>query len=367
LLTAEEPVVLVASSEFTLKSSPVRRTLEQRLIDDLKFTLRRGNVACSRVEKEAARLVVFGPTDVESAAVLCSRIFGVAYAAPATLLVKPSVNDIIEAIAKLALNRLSPGKSFAVRAHCAILGSITRRDVELQGGSRILREMRKQGVSVDLDAPDVTFYVDLVGRDAYVYCEKLKGPGGLPLSAHWKMLAVLDNGPLSILAACAMMRRGCVVQLFIPTSGTIGYLASETQLALAERVARLVTRSNYKGFIVEMDGQHGSMVDYARSFIREAAIKFAREKRFRGVIFGDISGDLSSLRASDPVFAQVPVFYPLLGLQEEDLADLSRLVGIGEGELFTQFNLERRSRASQGEVKLQIEDFQIPAVREIQL
>jgi len=368
LSRAAEPVVLVASSEFILKSFAVRRTLEQRLIDDLKFALRRENLDCSRVEKEAARFVVFGTKQNELAAAVCRNVFGVAYAAPAVLLVNPTIGDIVQVILGLARQRLVPGKSFAIRARRSTSGVISRHDVELEGGSTILGAFKDGEVSVNLDAPDMTFYVDLVGADAYVYSLKLNGPGGLPLSAQWRALAVLDSGPLSVLAALAMMRRGCVVEFFIPVSNRVISLSSETQLALARRVGRLVTRPNYKAFLMEIDGSSGGryMANAGwRDFVRASAVKFALENRFRSLIFGDISGNLSSLGRYSGLSA-LPIFYPLLGLEEEDLTELSRLAGLDARELSLDWDSGVGSYASQSEMKSLVAELSVPLVREVE-
>ena len=366
---AGEPVVLVASAEFILKSSPVRRTLEQRLIDDLKFTLRRHGLECSRVEKDAARLVVFGTSPTEEAAALCSNVFGVSYSAPAQLLMNTSLHDITEKITEVAQQRLPPGSLFAIRSRRSTPGTISRREVELQGGSSILGAMKDRAVKVDLEAPDVTFYVDLVGRDAYIYSEKLKGPGGLPLSAQWKMLAVLDRGPLSILAAVAMMRRGSVVQLFIPVSDTLGTLCSSMQMALAETISRLVTRPNYTAFVFEVDrflDAGSAHTDGWRRPVRQTAAKFASDNRFKGLVFGDISGHLSDLGGVSAAGIQLPTFYPLLALQPEDLTELSRLVRIGESELVCSMDSGNQS-PDLGGTKQSAEVLDSSAVREVRL
>ena len=365
---AAEPVVLVASSEFILKSSPVRRTLEQRLIDDLKFAIRRESLDCSRIEKEAARLVVFGTKQNDLAATVCQHVFGVAYAAPALLLTKPTLDEIAQTILQLAEQQLSPGKSFAVRAHRSTSGSIARHDVELEGGSVVLRAFKEQGMHVDLHDPDFTFYVHMVGDDAYVYCRKLIGPGGLPLSAQWKMLAVLDSGPLSILAALAMMRRGCVVELMIPTSAAIADLSSEPQLALARRAGRLVTRPSYKGFVMEMEkqprGGDAGNVNW-RDFVRASAAKFALDNRFKGLIFGDISGDLSTFRTY-PGPSPLPIFYPLLGMEEEDLTELLSLAELDDRQPLSKWGSSGRSSLTQSQIKSLVEETSVPLVREIQ-
>jgi len=330
-----EPIILVASAEFTLKSSPVRRTLEQRLVDDLRFALSRAGFTGFRLEKHAARLVVCGLRTMREAkdgAKSCSGVFGVAYAAPAILL-PASLEPILQSVVELAGEQLRSGQSFAIRAHRSESGSLPRREVELKGGSEILHALKGKGVRVDLEAPDVTIHVDLVGEEAYVYGERLEGPGGLPLSSQWKMLAVLDSGPLTLLAAYAMMRRGCLAHLFIPLSKYNPAFGIENQLALARNLRRLITRPNYKAYtfncdqLIEVpnDQPNGATTKF---LVRLAAAKFAEEKRFKGIIFADIAGEMAlpgTLRAAAP---NVAVFTPLIGLTKEDLSRMASLAGI---------------------------------------
>jgi len=365
-LQAAEPVVLVASSEFTLKSSAVRRTLEQRLIDDLKFALNRENLGCSRVEKEAARFVIFGTKRTDLAADVCRKIFGVAYAAATLLLPNPTITDIVETIVDMSRDSLLPHKSFAIRAHRSTSGNVSSHQVEVEAGAAVLQVFTGREVRVDLKHPDVTFYVDLVGADAYVYFQRLNGPGGLPVSAEWKMLAVLDSGPLSVLAALAMMRRGCVVELFIPQSTTVAHLSPERQLALAGKVGKLISRPSYKAFVMTLDefSIQPGFADW-RDFVRASAIKFARKTRFKGLVFAEISGELSSLNSYSGL-SVLPIFYPLLGLDEVDLRDLSKLVGLDSNELSLERNADGRSYTSQAEMRTLFDGVQIPSVREVE-
>ena len=325
-----EPVIIVASAEFTLKSSPVRRTLEQRLIDDLRFALSRAGFKGFRVEKDTARLVVRGLHEARPGAQSCSRVFGVAYAAPAFLL-QASMEAVLESIVNLANEALRSGQSFAIRAHRSSSSPLSRRDIELKGGSEVLQALKDRGVTVDLGHPDLTVHVDLAGERAYVYSEKLQGPGGLPISSQWKMLAVLDSGPLTLLAAYAMMRRGCLAELFVPISNALPYFASETQLNLARKLRELVTRPSYRVYTLDLEellgerlGQHPDLTT-TRRLVRVAAGKFASEKRFKGIILADVSGDIGPAGNLGVGSAEVPVFTPLIGLEHEDLAEMCRL------------------------------------------
>jgi thiamine biosynthesis protein ThiI len=339
-----EPVVLVASAEFTLKSSPVRRTLEQRLIDDLRVALGRAGFEGFRVEKHAARLVVRGLSEstLESAAKCCARVFGVAYAVPAVLL--PSSMDIVlEEIVHTAQTSLRTGQSFAVRCHRITPSSTHRRDIEIKGGSEVLRALKDRGVRVDLKKPDVTIAVDLAEDWVLVYGSRMQGPGGLPLSSQWKMLAVLDSGPLTILAAYTMMRRGCMVELLIPLSETIRYFNKDRQLQWATKLRSLVTRPAYRAFTIDMEPYSAEYAN-AKSRIRNAALQVAKEKRFRGVIFSDIMGDLNLLSSKEGTTEsnmRSPIFYPLLAFGIEDLFEMCPSVGISKGDLLSQMRLEK--------------------------
>lgn len=344
-----EPVILVASSEFTLKSWPVRRTLEHRLIDDLRFALARDGLQGFHVEKDAARLVVHGVEENEQGARLCSRVFGVAYSAPA-FLVDASSESVLDLITSLARAELRNGQSFAIRAHRSVAGSLSRREVELSGGSSVLSALGNKGVTVDLENPDVTICVDLVGDRAYAYTRKIQGPGGLPLSSQWKMLAVLDSGLLTLLAAYAMMRRGCLVELFIPISTVVPAYSRERQFDLASRLRKLVTRPNYKQFTVNLEelapkpaGQ--SQTVFPKSLVRLAAVRFAEDKRIKGIIFADVGGDLGG-HLPGPGMTDLPVFTPLIGLSRNELAEMARLAGFPEDELYIELEKPQQADSS---------------------
>jgi len=351
LPSPREPVVVVASAEFTLKSSPVRRTLEQRLIDDLRVALARAGFEGFTVGKHAARLVVHGLSEsaTKLAAECFVKVFGVAYAVPATLL-PSSMDMVLQETVQIAQASLKPGQSFAVRCHRSIPNSLHSREIEIKGGSEVLRAMKDSNVRVDLKKPDVTISVDLAGDRVYAYGNRLQGPGGLPLSSQWKMLAVLDSGPLSILAAYAMMRRGCLVELFIPLSETFPLFKRDRQLELAAKLRALVTRPAYKAYTVKVEpysDQGSSDFADARWHVRKAALQVAKEKRFRGIIFSDVTGELNldyqTIQTADNKVLS-PIFYPLLGLETEDLIEMCRRAGIAEDELFSQIGLENESR-----------------------
>jgi len=325
-----EPVVIIASSEFALKSAPVRRTLEQRLLDDIRTALGRAGISDLRPEKHAGRIAILGAQDARAVAKICATIFGVVYAAHG-LAVPASKDEIVQTVARVASDRLERGQTFAIRAHRSRPTAVSRREIEADGGAGVLAQLKQRDVSVKLNNPDVTIYVDLADDRAYVYSDIIPGPGGLPLSAQWKMLAIQDSGPLSILAAYAMMRRGCVTELFIPVSGRIALYDREYQFDLARRLRRFVTRTEYKAHVFELDEALSRMPGQtqAGTLVREVAKGFARTKRFRGVVFSDVEGDLEAIKNHVAGWSVPPLLlYPLIGFSSEDLSELSAEAGV---------------------------------------
>ena len=322
-MTPEEQVVLVSSAEFVLKSSHVRRTLEQRLIDDIRFGLRKSNIRDFAIGRSASRIVVTGVKDAHLAAEAIAQIFGVAYAIPA-IRIEGSIESALKAILRRAAESLTFGQSFAIRCHRSAMVPISTREIERMGGSQILEALADRNIRVNLDEPDVLISVDFSTKDAYLYTTRIPGPGGLPLSSQWKMLAPLDS-PLSLMAAYVMMRRGCLTQLLIPYSALDARFRAEPQIALARRLRDFVTRENYLGYMLDLDA-----VPRAANIIRHISLEFARQRRFRGVVFADVGGSIafdSSINQRSREL-RLPVFQPLIGFTATELSKLGQAIGV---------------------------------------
>ena len=335
----KEPVVLVSSAEFALKSSPVRRSMEQRLIDDLRFAMLKAGFDGVKIEKDAGRILLRGIDDPTTVAALCSKVFGVAYAAPA-IRVDSSLETIKRSIVQLAKDELLSGQSFAVRSHRSSPSATSPRLVEIEGGAEVLKFLRAREVRVRLNHPDRTFFADLSGQNAYVYSTRIPGPGGLPISSDWKMLAILDSGPLSLFAAYVMMRRGCLVQLLIPhirhTQPSL-----DQQLRLAQKLRDLVTRERYNAFVVSID----SLPTNHRLLIRLIGLDVAKQNRFRAVIFPDVAGAISQgmVLAKRSRELGLPIFQPLLGFDQNELDELCGVFNICRAEI--NFELVREEHS----------------------
>ncbi len=98
--------------------------------------------------------------------------------------------------------------TFAVRARRSGSHAFTSQDVAVALGRAIQDAV--PGAAVDLSHPEVEVHVEVRGPVAYLFTEKVPGPGGMPLGTQGRAVAWIET-PRDAVAAWMMMRRGCRV------------------------------------------------------------------------------------------------------------------------------------------------------------
>jgi adenylyl- and sulfurtransferase ThiI len=74
----------------------------------------------------------------------------------------------------------------------------------------------------------------------------------------------------------------------------------------------------------------------------------AAEKRYKGVVFPDVSGEIATLQSGFTEENEIrpPIFRPLIGLENDDLIGMCREIHIPVEELLSQMKLETRESES---------------------
>ncbi|NON62316.1 tRNA sulfurtransferase, partial [Acidianus sp. RZ1] len=76
---------------------------------------------------------------------------------------------------------------------------------------------------VFLENPDISLHIEIRDNSAFFFDEILEGPGGLPLMAEGKALALISGGIDSPVAAWMIMKRGVAVDfMYCNITGPIG-------------------------------------------------------------------------------------------------------------------------------------------------
>jgi thiamine biosynthesis protein ThiI len=336
----ERDTVLVRYGEIGVKSSSVRRRMEERLRRNVESAVARADIEAT-VRREWSRILVeTDPESVTEATGAAARTFGVSSVSPCAV-TDARLESIAEAVAETARGTYEGG-SFAVRARRAgdeDAHPFTSVDIEREAGAAVADAV---DAPVDLDAPDNVFGVECRLDDAYVYTGERDGPGGLPYGTQGKVVALVSGGIDSPVAAWRAMRRGCPAELVYVDAGAHGGAdhvarAYETAEALARYVPgelRLRRVDAEEALDALVEGVGGArMLSYRRYMLR-AAERVAESVDAVGVVTGEAVGQKSSqtarnLRATDAA-CSLPVHRPLLSFDKHEVVDEARRIGTYE-------------------------------------
>lgn len=278
-------IILVRYAEVGLKSPGVRRHFESILLDNMEAALARKRIE-ALINCEAGRIYV--RTDrIDEAVDALVHVFGVASVSPA-IECGSGMEEMQSVAAEMSRSILDQGASFAVKARREGSHPYTSMDVGREVGSAIFLANEDRGAKVDLTCPDVTIYVEVRGRRAFIFDRYIPGPGGLPLGSQGKVVASVHS-ERDALAAWMLMKRGCKVLVW-------GDQHADVLDAWDPRLKRLESSS------------------------LQSAV---RASKALGAVFGHRLEDIDLTCASD---AGVPAFHPLVGMTEVELE--RRLEGI---------------------------------------
>ncbi len=204
----------------------------------------------------------------------------------------------------------------------------------------LIRE--KTGKRVQLRDPDLTCYVHVVDRRAFLYFDRLAGPGGLPVSSAGKVVVLISGGIDSPVAAYKMIRRGC--RVVFAHFHSFPHTTSESQEKVRELVSEL-SRYQFRSVlylvpfaeaqrrIVALTPPETRVILYRRLMLR-AAQRIARRERAKALVTGDSIGQVASQTLDNLAVvssvARLPVFQPLIGDDKEEIVALARRIGTYE-------------------------------------
>ena len=329
--------VLVRHGDVGVKSGKVQSEMERRLRNNLAAMLDARDVDAD-VERRWSRLLVHAEAESVAAATdAAADTFGVRSASPAVV-VEPEMDRIRSALADAA-PELSDGGTFAVRARRADKSRpFTSEDVEREGGEAVWNAV--DDPEVDLEDPDLTFYVEVRESEAFVFAEKQPGPGGLPLGSQARVVALVSGGIDSPVATWELMKRGSPVVPVYLDLGEYGGAdhearAMETVRTLAEYAPNFdmqtwrVPTGDVMDLLVEEVGA-ARMLAYRR-FMFRVAEHVAREVDAHGIVTGEAIGQKSSQTASNlgvtSAATDLPVHRPLLTMDKTEITDRARDIG----------------------------------------
>jgi thiamine biosynthesis protein ThiI len=195
------------------------------------------------------------------------------------------------------------------------------------------------GVRVDLEAPELTLWVEVL-RDRILYSfEKLPGPGGFPVGSSGRVLALLSGGIDSPVAAWRMMKRGCRVVL---AHFHAFPLQDRSTIDKSRELARILTRWQLRTrlLLIPFGPVQQTVVAACpaplrvvlyRRFMMRIGEAVARRRRARALVTGESLGQVASQTLDNMVVigeaTRATVLRPLVGMDKEEITAQARRIG----------------------------------------
>jgi len=197
-------------------------------------------------------------------------------------------------------------------------------------------------LKVSMSNPDRTCFIEIVGNDAFVSIDKIKGPGGLPVGTGGKAVSLLSGGIDSPVAGFLAMRRG------VELSFIHFHSYPETSESSIEKVKNLVkVLARYQGTtklylvpfaevqkeILLLVAPEDRMIFYRRLMLK-ISLEIAQKEKALAVITGENLGQVASQTLENMGAIEkgstLPILRPLLCEDKESIIIKARRIGTYE-------------------------------------
>jgi thiamine biosynthesis protein ThiI len=327
-------VIVVHYNEIALKGGN-RAWFEARLRDDIAS--RTTGIPGAKVKRERGRIVVAfedAPKEaVKTALDRLRRTPGIAWFSAAEAV--PLAIETIEAeCVKRGKESTGTFKVETRRADKAF--PMTSMEVNQRVGGAVVAAT---GRKVDLGEPETVLGIEIDAKRAFVFHERLEGPGGLPMGTAGKVIALISGGIDSPVAAWRMMRRGCRVLGVHFLNASIGGEGVKEKLdllgqALAQWQGRFTLRivpfePLQRAIVAAVPADH-RMIVYRRTMLR-IADRIREKEGAKALVTGDSVGQVASQTLDNLACAYAavkgPVLSPLCAAEKEEIVARARLIG----------------------------------------
>lgn len=336
-------IYIIRCGEVSLKGMN-KPYFERILLERLKKAFKFNNFNDADIRWIDGLIIAEVPSiyDREEIIRAASKVFGVAsvsYAIKTGKEIEEISNDAIIFMKNIMLKE--DIKTFKVKAKRADKTyPIQSPEIARLIGGAILKGINS--LSVDIHNPDCELHIDVRREGTYIYRNKVKAFGGLPLGTNGRGLLLMSGGIDSPVAAFMMAKRGMTIDAIHFHS-----YPYTSQRAL-DKVKRLVKQlSSYIGDInlhivnllpiqeeIVKNCPASEVTILVRRFMMRIAEIIAKKNEDMMLITGESLGQVASQTAEALVVTDssvnIPVMRPLIAMDKVDIMDLAKEIGTYE-------------------------------------
>lgn len=319
---------LLAFGEIFLKSEGVQKLFKKRLVNNLSFFLKKEEVNF-KILSLRERIFVETTKDTSKVEGILKRTFGLVWYAKTFFLEKATLKDLNNFVKENYQNWIKKNESFALRV---------KKGSTVQESREEIIEKIAEGIDrkVDLDHPKREIFLEERKDGWFVYFEKQRGGGGLPVGSQGKVAALISGGIDSPVAAWLMAKRGAKnVWLHFHSFPLVSKASIEKVKELAEIF--LNYQPQLKVYFVPFSKMQTKIklsippqyrVLLYRRLMFKIAEKLAEKEGCQALVTGESLGQVSSQTLPNLQITQgnikVPVLRPLIGLNKEEIISMAK-------------------------------------------
>ena len=315
-----------------------RRSFEDRLLSNTRRRMK----SCGNFNIYMRQSTIYvepkdETCDLEAAYEACQQIFGVVAVARAVPCEK-SVEAIVATAKEYLAGEFAQAKTFKVESKRAdkhfYLNSI---QISQAVGGELAEAF--PNVSVDVHKPDLTVYVEIREKFAYVHAPSVPGAGGLPIGTGGHAVSLLSGGLDSPVSSWMIARRGVELEMVHFVSPP--YTSQQAQDKVIE-LARLLTASCGRMIVhiipfteIQEEIRKNCPEEFftliMRRFMMRIAEAVAKKAGASALVTGESLGQVASqtmlsLGVTESV-TSIPVLRPLIGMDKVEIIRMARRIG----------------------------------------
>ena len=334
---------LVKYAEIGVKGKN-RYIFEDALMQQIKYALKRFDIEGCTVSRANGRVYVECPEDYDYDGVVeaLSHVFGISAFCPMERRKERSLEDIKRnAVEYIKNNYEKTAFSFKVDTRRADKGyPLTSMEVDAAVGEAILEAF--PGTRVDVHSPEEVIHVE-IRETINIYSKVIKGAAGMPLGTNGKAMLLLSGGIDSPVAGYMTAKRGVIIDaVYFHAPPYTSERAKQKVVDLAELVSKyagpvylhVINFTDIQLYIYE-NCPHDELTIIMRRYMMKIAERLANENECLALVTGESIGQvasqtLKSLYVTDEAVKTMPVFRPLIGLDKQEIVDISEKIGTYE-------------------------------------
>jgi len=210
-------------------------------------------------------------------------------------------------------------------------------EVNQKVGEKILKNIKKD-IKVDLENPDIICFIEIVEDKAYIYTEKIKAFGGLPVGTGGKAVSLISGGIDSPVASWYGIKRGLKLT-FIHFHAYP--FTNKTSIEKVEKIVSLLNQYQFKSKLylvpfaniqkqIMLNAPGKLRVILYRRFMLRIAEKIAKKEKASALLTGGNLGQVASqtienIRETESAI-NLPVLRPLIGFDKGEIINIAKTI-----------------------------------------